>query len=40
MEGIRYPKQFLDYRPIRRRRPGRPLDYWTDKIVWLKQVIY
>jgi len=40
MEDIRFPKQLLDYRPIRR-RTGRPLrDYETDKIVRRKQVVY
>jgi hypothetical protein len=30
MEDIRYPKQILDYRPIGRRRPGRPLKRLLD----------
>jgi len=25
MEDITYPKQLLDYRPVERQRPGRPL---------------
>jgi len=29
MEDIRYSKQILDYRPIGRRRPGRPLNIQT-----------
>jgi hypothetical protein len=47
MEDIRCQKQFLDYRPVgrrrrRRRRPGRPLkrDSWTDTVVRQKRVIY
>jgi len=39
MEHIRYPKHLLGYQPTGR-RPGRPLDYWTDTNVRPKQVIY
>jgi len=38
MADIKYPRQFVDYRPIG--RPRRPLDYWTDTTVRQKQVIY
>jgi len=30
MEGITYPKQLFDYRPIERLRPGRPLKRLLD----------
>jgi hypothetical protein len=40
MEDIRYPKQLFDSGPVGRRRPGRPLDYWTNTVVRPKQVIY
>jgi hypothetical protein len=30
MEDIRYPEKLLDYRPIKRRRPGRPLKRLLD----------
>jgi len=30
LEDVRYPKQLLDYRPIERRRPGRPLKRLLD----------
>jgi hypothetical protein len=30
MEDIRYPEQLLDYRPIERRRSGRPLKRLLD----------
>jgi hypothetical protein len=31
MENVRYPKQLLDYRPIGRLRPGRPLKRLQDR---------
>jgi len=31
MEDIKYTKQLLDYRPIGRRRPGRPLKILPDR---------
>jgi hypothetical protein len=30
MKGITYPEQLLEYRPIGRRRPGRPLKRLLD----------
>jgi hypothetical protein len=39
-KDIRHTKQLADYRPIEIIRPGRPLDYWTDRVVRPKRDIY